>query len=79
LPRHEILRCAQDDNLCPGGDTLNARRTSKASRKSGWNENFERLEGMMFGYEDWQNDWWIEDLRKMRTAVGHRAALPGSH
>ena len=37
---------------------------SKASRKSGWNENFERLEGMLFGYEDWQNDWWIEDLRK---------------
>ena len=37
---------------------------SKASRKSGWNENFERLEGMLFGYEDWQNDWWIEDRRK---------------
>jgi hypothetical protein len=37
---------------------------SKASRKSGWNENFERLEGMLFGYEDWQNDWWIEHLRK---------------
>lgn len=32
-----------------------------ASRKSGgWNESFERLEGMLFGYEDWQNDWWIE-------------------
>ncbi|MBY2926829.1 hypothetical protein HF259_36605 [Rhizobium leguminosarum] len=25
----------------------------------GWNEHFERLEGMLFGYEDWQNDWWI--------------------
>jgi hypothetical protein len=37
---------------------------SKASRKSGWNENFERLVGMLFGYEDWQNDWWIEDIRK---------------
>jgi len=32
----------------------------KASEKSGgWNEHFERLEGMLFGYEDWQNDWWI--------------------
>jgi hypothetical protein len=32
-----------------------------ASRKSGgWNEHFERLEGMLFGYEDWQNDWWID-------------------
>jgi len=31
-----------------------------ASGKSGgWNEHFERLEGMLFGYEDWQNDWWI--------------------
>ena len=37
---------------------------AEASRKSGWNENFERLEGMLFGYEEWQNDWWIEDLRK---------------
>jgi hypothetical protein len=32
----------------------------EASGKSGgWNEYFERLEGMLFGYEDWQNDWWI--------------------
>jgi hypothetical protein len=35
----------------------------KASGKSGgWNEHFERLEGMLFGYEDWQNDWWIKRL-----------------
>jgi hypothetical protein len=32
-----------------------------ASDKSGgWNEYFERLEGLLFGYEDWQNDWWIK-------------------
>ncbi len=32
----------------------------EASGKSGgWNEHFERLEGMLYGYEDWQNDWWI--------------------
>ncbi|MGJ4949395.1 hypothetical protein [Bradyrhizobium sp. HKCCYLS20291] len=33
-----------------------------AARKAhgGWNEYFERLEGMLFGYEDWQNDCWIE-------------------
>lgn len=36
---------------------------SKAASKSGWNDTFERLEGMLFGYEDWQNDWWIEHLR----------------
>lgn len=35
---------------------------SDASDKSGgWNEYFERLEGMLFGYEDWQNDWWINE------------------
>ncbi|HEY6258913.1 MAG TPA: hypothetical protein VIY51_24315 [Xanthobacteraceae bacterium] len=26
----------------------------------GWNEHFERLEGMLYGYKDWQNDWWIK-------------------
>jgi hypothetical protein len=32
----------------------------EASGKSGgWNEHFERLEGMLYGYEGWQNDWWI--------------------
>jgi hypothetical protein len=31
-----------------------------SSRAGGWNEYFERLEGMLFGYEDWQNDWWID-------------------
>jgi len=43
---------------------------SKASGKSGWNENLERMEGMLFGYEDWQNDWWIEDLRKRQIKFG---------
>jgi hypothetical protein len=34
----------------------------EASRKSsgGWNEHFERLEGMLYGYDDWQNDWHID-------------------
>ncbi len=36
----------------------------KAAGKEGWNESFERLEGMLFGYEDWQNDWWIEAGRR---------------
>jgi hypothetical protein len=30
-----------------------------SGRAGGWNEYFERLEGMLFGYEDSQNDWWI--------------------
>jgi hypothetical protein len=28
-----------------------------AGKSGGWNEYFERLEGMLFGYEDWENDW----------------------
>jgi hypothetical protein len=43
---------------------------SKASGKAGWNESFERLEGMLFGYEDWQNDWWIADIRKRELEFG---------
>jgi hypothetical protein len=31
-----------------------------SSKSGGWNEHFERLEGMLFGYEDWQNDWWVD-------------------
>jgi hypothetical protein len=46
------------------------RLVSKASAKAGWNESFERLEGMLFGYEDWQNDWWIEDIRKRELQFG---------
>jgi hypothetical protein len=46
------------------------RLIEKASRKSGWNEYFVRLEGMLFGYEDWQNDWWIENLRKKKLQFG---------
>ena len=30
-----------------------------AAQKSGWNADFECLEGMLLGYEEWQNDWWI--------------------
>jgi hypothetical protein len=32
----------------------------KTAEKSGWNEGFERLEGALLGYEDWQNDYHIE-------------------
>ena len=38
-----------------------------ASRKSGWNTDFERLEGMLFGYTDWQMDWWIAYIRQRPT------------
>ena len=41
-----------------------------ASGRSGWNEHYERLEGMLFGYEAWQVDWWIDDLRRRNKVFG---------
>ncbi len=40
-----------------------------SGQSGGWNEYFERLEGMLFGYEKWQNDWWIEQGRS-RGGIG---------
>jgi hypothetical protein len=37
----------------------------QAREKTGWNETLERLEGMLFGYEDWQNDWWANRRREL--------------
>lgn len=45
---------------------------SAGSKKSGWNETFERLAGMLYGYEEWQVEWWIAHLRKLRRAPGDR-------
>jgi hypothetical protein len=42
----------------------------KASRKSSWSEDFERLEGLLYGYEDRQTDLWIDDIRKRRVLFG---------
>jgi len=38
----------------------------KTAEISGWNEGFERMEGSLLGYEDWQNDIHIE--RRYRRA-----------
>jgi hypothetical protein len=35
--------------------------------KSEWNDSLERFEGSLLGYQDWQNDWWIANLREFRT------------
>jgi hypothetical protein len=43
---------------------------SEASRKSGWNDSFERLEGMLLGYDEWQNDWWAEERRRKHLPFG---------
>jgi hypothetical protein len=42
----------------------------EAQRKGGWNDTLERLEGMLYGYEDWQNDWWAEHRRRMGLEYG---------
>lgn len=34
-----------------------------AAAKSGWSEGFERLEGSLLGYEEWQTDAHLERLR----------------
>jgi hypothetical protein len=38
--------------------------------KGGWNDTLERLEGMLYGYEDWQSDWWAENRRRMLLQYG---------
>ncbi len=48
---------------------------SAAASKTGWNEGFERVEGMLFGYEDWQMDWWMDNWRRRRQQM---AAAEGS-
>jgi hypothetical protein len=45
-----------------------------AAAKSGWNEGFERMEGSLLGYEDWQNDVYIEQV--FRRGVGGGSPKP---
>jgi hypothetical protein len=32
--------------------------------QAGWNEALERFEGALLGYEDWQNDWHLDHIRR---------------
>jgi hypothetical protein len=38
------------------------------SRVLGWSEEFERREGFLYGYEDWQTDAWIASLLRRPQA-----------
>lgn len=38
----------------------------KVADKAGWSEGFERMEGTLLGYEDWQNDIYIEKFFKKK-------------
>jgi hypothetical protein len=37
-------------------------------RSRPWDDDLERLEGSLLGYEDWQNDWWIAKRAEKRQA-----------
>src|SRR4029077_3616142 len=37
----------------------------QAALQSRWNEHFERMQGMLFGYEGWQMEWWIKRWRTL--------------
>ncbi|MDP9127150.1 MAG: hypothetical protein M3N08_02665 [Pseudomonadota bacterium] len=37
--------------------------------KAGWNEGFERMEGSLLGYEEWQNDWFIENRYRRKPVA----------
>jgi hypothetical protein len=41
------------------------------NRACDWNDELERLQGSLLGYEDWQNEWWIEHRFKK---IGDRNA-----
>ncbi|SKA13307.1 hypothetical protein SAMN02745126_03750 [Enhydrobacter aerosaccus] len=43
---------------------------SKATGGEGWNDTLERLEGLLLGYEDWQNDWHIGQRRARQRKFG---------
>jgi len=38
--------------------------------KAGWNEGFERMEGSLLGYTDWQNDIFIEQVYRHGSRSG---------
>ncbi|HSI00508.1 MAG TPA: hypothetical protein VLA02_07895 [Reyranella sp.] len=46
------------------------RLLEKAQAKGGWNDTLERLEGMLYGYEDWQTDWWADYRRRKLSLFG---------
>ena len=39
----------------------------KIAAKTRWNDTLETLEGCLYGYEDWQIDWWLTERRRERA------------
>jgi hypothetical protein len=42
----------------------------ETASKSGWSDGFERMQGALLGYEDWQNDIFIERIYRSACATG---------
>src|ERR1700738_1357227 len=67
-----VIEGSRDAYYTPKGEEWRIRAWKlvfAASRKSEWNEDFERIEGMLFGYEEWQIDWWIAHIREQKKAL----------
>lgn len=47
---------------------IDAYEASIVNATTEWDDALERLQGSLLGYEDWQNDWWIE--HRYRRAAG---------
>jgi hypothetical protein len=41
-----------------------------AAEKQRWNEGSERLSSMLFGYEEWQTEWWLTFMRENKGGWG---------
>lgn len=41
---------------------------SHQKSETSWDDDKERLQGSLLGYEDWQNDWWIDQRVKPRVS-----------
>jgi hypothetical protein len=37
------------------------------SSAGAWDDKRERRQGELLGYEDWQNDWWINNRKSLRS------------
>jgi hypothetical protein len=56
--RHLFYACASEEWRIDAYIMMMA-----AAAKAGWNEGFERLQGSLLGYEEWQTDIHMERLR----------------
>lgn len=45
------------------------------AERSGWNEGFERMEGSLLGYEDWQNDAYIEMIYRIGRSSSESSSV----